>query len=145
RNHGHQIVAQRDGDDGEVRGEGEHWEQNQEVLDGHHRSQRLTTVGSEVESVQIVDAAISNSKDSSHTEEDEVKHEDCAVVPQQDCVQLGLVPDRGHHGWEGVVTHEAVHTHAKQGWRTRRNCNPWVPATLSLPQAHTGQHNHDKK
>lgn len=53
-----------------------------------------------------------------------------------------LFIDRGDEGRQGVVAHEAVHTHSKQLWQLGDISRGWMSLPLVLSQLHNGPRDH---
>ena len=105
------VVAQRDGDDGEVGADGENWKQAQEVA--QERDVQHVAVVREVQRVHVVQQRALEAEDGGEGEED-VEAEDQDVVREHQGADALLVGDGRHQGGKGVLTHEGVDAHAEQ-------------------------------
>lgn len=105
------VVAQRDGDDGEVGADGENRKQAQEVA--QERDVQHVAVVREVQRVHVVQQRALEAEDGGEGEED-VEAEDQDVVREHQGADALLVGDGRHQGGKGVLTHEGVDAHAEQ-------------------------------
>lgn len=106
-----QIVPQRDGDDREARGQREHGEQGEEILDELEYRLRLFGTWDEVQRVEVVECG---ERERPGEREQQVEAPDQDVVGGDQRVQAVLVADRGHEARQRVVAHERVHARAEQ-------------------------------
>lgn len=139
---GAQVIAQSDGNDGEVCAQGKHREERKEVLEhGNVRYYGVACVAVwlEVEGVHVVQLRKS---ENAREAEQGVEAQDERVVGSQQGKQVLLLPPRGDQRRQRVVAHERVDAHPKQVGQARGDCHGGVALTLALTQGECTQQDH---